>query len=168
MISELSHILDTHEVTLVIKKDDKVTRVVVLPKLLESARDKDVSDDEIAALQQPLVCSGTPEELDEELADKLLKFVSLLKDGKDNFDVIQKQMDEAVAAKKKKAAPKTKKPAAKKRKTKEQLKEEARVKHAETKQTDMFGDDDGRLKSAAEKAEEKVADLSDESLLEGI
>jgi PRTRC genetic system protein E len=167
MIKELDHILDTHEIHLVLKRDEplKVTRVVVLPKLLGDGHPPKAKE-EVNALLHPLVLTGTPEELDEELPDTLLKYVHVLKEGKDNMDAVEAEIKKAVDAKKKpaqkkapakKAAPKPKKP------TKAELKEEARAKQAEANkgQADMFDEGGTRLDTA-----DKSDDL--DGLLEGI
>ena len=171
MIKELDHILDEYELNLVIKRDEplKVTRIVVLPKALGGDGHPPKGKEEVNPLLHPLVLTGSPEELDEELADKLLKYSHVLKEGKDNLDAVEAEIKKAADEKKKKAAPKKKapakkKPVAKKKPTKAQLKEEARAKQAESKgQGDLFESAGTRLDA---KKEEK--DDLDESLLEGI
>lgn len=159
MLTEISHILDTHEVTLVLRKDKETTRVVVLPKLLEPGKK---GDDVIAALQQPLVITGTPEELDAKLSETLLNYTNLLKDGKDNLEAIEAEIKRATEAKKKKAEPK-KAPAKKPKKpTKAEVKEKAREDQAKSGQGDLFEEKGQRLEEKANPDKEL------DSMLEGI
>lgn len=134
--------------------------MVIIPKVL----DEKMNEADKAVLQNPFVLKGEPKELDEVSHDKLKEWVSKLKEGKDNLDSIQKELDKAVAAKKKppaKKAPVKKAPA---RKTAAQKKAEAREQQEKelTGQADLFEsanrmDKEKKepLKTAVEKASEK-------------
>ena len=172
MLTEISHILDTHEVTLVLRKLKETTRVVVLPKLLESDKE---GDDVIAALQQPLVITGTPEELDAKLPETLLNYANVLKDGKDNLEAIEAEIKRAAEAKKKKAAPKKaapkkgiRAPAKPKKPTKAEIKEKAREDQAKSGQGDLFEEKGQRLETSLEKVEKANPDEELDAMLEGI
>lgn len=161
-IKEIQHLLDDYQVECVVSKmDDGRVRMVFLPKVL----DEKMPEADRTALQNPFILKGKPEELDEEAPAKIIEWVSKLKEGKDNLEQIEKELNKAAEAKK--ATNKKKAPAKKKappRKTAAEKKAEAReaqAKEAEG-QGDLFSsgnrlaESKGEpLKTAAEKATEK-------------
>ena len=161
-IEPVSHLLDDYQIEFILTKNDDTVRMVVIPKVL----DEKMNEADKAVLQNPFVLKGEPKELDEVSHEKLTEWVSKLKEGKDNLDNIQKELDKAVEAKKTKATPKKKAPAKKAppRKTAAQKKAEAREQQEKelTGQADLFEsanrmDKEKKepLKTAVEKASEK-------------
>lgn len=134
-------------------------RLAILPKVL----DEKMPEADRIALQNPFILKGTAEELDTEAPAKIIEWVSKVKEGKDNLEQIQQELDKAAKAKKTpaKKAPAKKAPP---RKTAAQKKEEAReaqAKEAEG-QGDLFGSG-SRLETKDEKntatLEADIADL---------
>ena len=161
-IEPVSHLLDDYQIEFILTKSDDTVRMVVIPKVL----DEKMNEADKAVLQNPFVLKGEAKELDEVSHDKLIEWVSKLKEVKDNLDNIQKELDKAVEAKKSKATPKKKAPAKKApaRKTAAQKKAEAREKQEKelAGQGDLFESanrmDEKKkepLKTAVEKASEK-------------
>ena len=70
-------------------------------------------------MQNPFILKGTAEELDAEAPAKVIEWVSKLKEGKDNLEQIQEELDKAVKAKKTPAKKAKKAPPEKDGRTKE-------------------------------------------------
>jgi len=158
-ITDIQHLLEEgYQVEIVASKmDDGRIRVIYLPKI---TGDKlKLGDADKSVLQNPFILKGTAEELDKESPAKIKEWTSKLKEGKDNLEQIQAELDKAAKAKKasaKKATP-AKKPAVKK-KTAAEKKEEARKAQA-AEQGDLFSDNTSRLDDNKDAMADEIAEL---------
>lgn len=126
-------------------------RVSFFPVLAES-KEKNLSDDEKAALTSNLVLEGTPADLNESWG-LLTEHSNVLADA-------ATQIEEAKAKVKKATTPAKKAPAKKAppKKTKAQLKEEAREKQAAEAPKEEFKDERSKVDDEAKKELDKAAD----------